>query len=264
VAKTLFDLGLLGEGIERRYRRMRPEVERLPWGSFEPSRYPERARIAARRAWTLSAFQEHRTAQACAELLSALIAAQTPLDLLAMATRFPLDEIVHVELCVRLANELGGATPILHDPQHMIPRARPGLSPILTAAELIVGYFCVGEAISVPMLRGTWHATRHPLPKGVLGVIVKDEAAHGQFGWIFLDWADAQLDDDARAHLGRVAGTAIADLERTWREVEAREADEALGRELGWMEPTKYVTLARRALGDAVLAPLEARGITPR
>ena len=54
---------------------------------------------------------------------------------------------------------------------------------------MIARFFCVGEALSIPLLRGTWHAARHPLPRAVLGRIVKDEAAHGVFGFMFLDWA---------------------------------------------------------------------------
>ena len=258
---TLFQLELLGEGTERRYRRMRPEVEELPWGTLDRARYPERAVIAARQAWTISAFQEHRTAAACADTLSALVAAMAPLDLVAMATRFPLDEVVHIELCVRLANEIGGGAPLLHDPARLIPKPKPGLSPLLHAADLIVRHFCVGEAISVPLLRGTWHATTHPLTRGVLGWIVKDEAAHGEFGWMFLDWADDQLTDADRAHLRAVAAEAIEDMERSWAQVERRSADAALGAELGWLAPRAYVALGRRAMQEKVLAPLKERGL---
>jgi hypothetical protein len=39
--------------------------------------------------------------------------------------------------------------------------------------------------------------------------VVADEWSHAQLGWWFLDWAEPWLDDDVRAHLGRVAGDAI-------------------------------------------------------
>src|SRR4051812_1994395 len=100
----LFELTMLGGAAERRYRRLRPEVEQLPWGALQASArsYPPALIEAARRTWTEAAFQEHRTGAACAATLKALIAARAPLDLIAMATRFPLDEMVHVELCARL------------------------------------------------------------------------------------------------------------------------------------------------------------------
>ena len=80
-----------------------------------------------------------------------------------MASRFPLDEMVHVELCARMAMELGGGTEIVHDPDAMIARRRPeGVSPLLRAAELVVRFFCVGEALAIPLLRGTWHGRTAP------------------------------------------------------------------------------------------------------
>ena len=150
--------------------------------------------LGARRAWTGAAFQEHRTGVACCATLRALIEARAPLDLIALASRFPLDEMVHVELCARMAMELGGGTEILHDPLDVIADATPDRSPLMRAAELVVRFFCVGEALSIPLLRGTWHAARHPLPRAVLGRIVRDEAAHGTFGFTFLDWALPLLD----------------------------------------------------------------------
>src|SRR6185503_18786968 len=98
----LFELEMLGGGTERRYRRARPEVEALPWGTIEPARHRGADLIDARMHWTIAAFQEQRTGAACAETVRALLAARAPLDLVAAASRFPLDEIVHVEMCARV------------------------------------------------------------------------------------------------------------------------------------------------------------------
>src|SRR5262245_34240029 len=183
-AGELFELELLGGTVERRFRKMRPEVEAMPWGTLDTSKIPEQALILARKQWTGAAFQEHRTAIACAATLRALIECRAPVDLIAMAARFPMDELVHVELCARMAMELGGGTEIVHDPDALVLDADPSLP---------------------PLLRGTWHAARHPLPRAVLGRIVKDEAAHGTFGFTFLDWAGDALSEEDRAHLGRAA-----------------------------------------------------------
>jgi len=206
----LFELSMLGGPVERRYRKMRPEIETMPWGTLDLRGTREDDLIAARRAWTGAAFQEHRTGVACTAALRALIEARAPLDLVALASRFPLDEMAHVELCARMAMELGGGTEILHDPDALVLDADPALPPLLRAAELVVRFFCVGEALSIPLLRGTWRAARHPLPRAVLGRIVKDEAAHGTFGFTFLDWAADLLTDADRAHLGAAADLAIA------------------------------------------------------
>ena len=265
MALELFELSLLGGGTERRYRRMRPEIERMPWGTLDVRAFAPDVVVAARRSWTLAAFQEHRTGVACAATLRALIEARAPLDLIALASRFPLDEMVHVELCARMATELGGGTEVRHDPSALIADADPTLAPLLRAAQLVVRFFCVGEALSIPLLRGTWHAARHPLARAILGRIVRDEAAHGVFGWTFLDWAAPDLDAGARTLLAQAAEESMASIEAGWNEIAKRPraaANEANA--LGWMETDAYLALAARSLERKVIAPLHARGIPVR
>jgi hypothetical protein len=259
--QQLFELSMLGGALERRYRRMRPEVEAMPWGTLDPSRYSPEMVLEARRSWTLAAFQEHRTGAACAATLEALIAARAPLDLVAVATRFPLDELAHVEMCARLATELGGGTRLFHEPEVLVPKPAQTLSPLVYAAELVVRVFCVGEAISIPLLRGTAQASTHPLVRAVLERIVKDEAAHGRFGWLFLDWALEMCDDDAQAHLAAAASDEMGKLVRNWDAIKPGKAPLDEVHALGWMESQAYIDLARKSLETEVRAPLRARGL---
>lgn len=258
----VFELELLGGKIEQRYRRQRPEVEALPWGTLRVADHPPEIVEAARTSWTRSAFQEYRTGVAVAQTLKCLIEARAPLDLIAMASRFPLDEVVHVELCARMAMELGGAVEIIHDPDHLVALPREELDPLLRCADLVVRFFCVGEALSIPMLRGTWHAATHPLARGVLGIIVRDEAAHGTFGFTFLDWALPLLPDDARPLLAKAADDTIRMVKRNWAWLRDRPKT-ALSdaHALGWMESEAYLALASRSLESRVLRPLRDRGI---
>ncbi|MFO0678970.1 MAG: hypothetical protein U0169_20750 [Polyangiaceae bacterium] len=261
----LFELELLGGAIEKRYRRMRPEVEDMPWGTIDVRGMAPHDLVAARQAWTGAAFQEHRTGIACAATLRALIEARAPLDLIALASRFPLDEMVHVELCARMAMEIGGGTEIRHDPDAMVLDGDPDVAPLVRAAELVTRFFCVGEALSIPLLRGTWHASKHPLPRAVLGRIVKDEAAHGTFGFTFLDWALPMLDEAARAHVAKHADLAIAFTKRQWDDIRKRPKRERHdGDALAWMETDAYLALATRSMDEKVIRPLIARGIPLR
>jgi hypothetical protein len=261
----LFELELLGGATERRYRKMRPEVEQMPWGTLDLAGMSPEELLQARRAWTGAAYQEHRTAVACAATLRALLEARAPLDLVATASRFPLDEMVHVELCARMAEACGGGTEIRYDPSAVVLDADRSLSPLLRLAELAVRFFCVGEAISIPLLRATWHHARHPLPRAVLGRIVKDEAAHGVFGFTVLDWASERLTDADRQHLGTMADLSIDFLERQWRELGQRpRGNDEGGGVLGWMQTEPYLVAARAALKRDVMDPLRARGIPLR
>lgn len=262
----LFELEMFGEGIEKRYRRMRPEVEAMPWGSLDTSAYPDDVVIAARRAWTGAAFQEHRTGAACAMTLRALIEVRAPVDLIAMACRFPLDEMVHVELCARLSMELGGGSEIRYDPRELVYEPPRELSPLLIATELVVHNFCVGEALSIPLLRGSAKAAQQPLTRAVLSRIVRDEALHGSFGWSYLEWASELLTAQDRTHLSLLAARSIYGVLRTW---DGLKRDMALtggkpkAHSLGWMQTRSYLTLAARSLRRNVLEPLARHGIEP-
>jgi hypothetical protein len=265
VQGELFELEMLGGATERRYRRLRPEVEAMPWGTLDLTRARPKDLVAARRAWTGAAYQEHRTAIACTATLRALLEARAPVDLIAVASRFPLDEMVHVELCARMAHECGGGTEIRYDPDVVVLDANPKLSPLLRACELAVRFFCVGEAISIPLLHATWRKARHPLTRAVLGRIVRDEAAHGTFGFTVLDWAGPDLTGADRAHLGRMADVAIDFLHRQWKELRSRPVSAPHdGDVLGWMQTEEYLAAANKALERDVRTPLLARGIPLR
>ncbi|MEQ1568991.1 MAG: hypothetical protein ABMA64_25355 [Myxococcota bacterium] len=260
----LFELELVGGAVERRYRQMRPEVEEMPWGTLLPTvgALSPAAREAARGAWTRAAFQEHRTGAACAATLRSLIEARAPLDLIAVASRFPLDEMVHVELCSRVAVEYGGGAAIEYLPDELVADLGAGEPPLLRAAHQVVAYFCVGEALSIPLLHGTWKACAHPLTRAVLKRIVTDEADHGTFGWAFLDWVDPLLDDADRAALAHTAARAVAGVRANWAAISRRpRGEEPHTADLGWMNSEAYLELARVSLERHVIEPLLARRI---
>jgi hypothetical protein len=218
--------------------------------------------VLARKAWTSAAYQEFRTGAACAATLQALIQVQAPIDLIAQACRFPLDEMVHVELCARMAMEFGGGTEIRFEPDQMIVDVDMSRSPIERAADVVVRFFCVGETLSIPLLRGTWKAAEQPLPRAVLGRIVKDEAAHGVFGFWFLDWAAPQLGPSSLAYVTERANLAIDDVGAIWRRVASQAPRKKVpGDALAWMETGAYLELAQRSLRELVIAPLRQRGI---
>jgi hypothetical protein len=260
---ALFELEKVGGAFERRFRRMRPECDEMPWGTLDVAGVPEAERVASRKAWTGAAFQEYRTAVACTVTLRALLECKAPVDIVALATRFPLDEMVHVELCARMAMEIGGGTELRFDPDRLVLDADRSLRPLLRAAELVTRFFCVGEALSIPLIRGTWHASQHPLPRAVLARIVRDEAAHGTFGFTFLDWAVSDLSAEELAHVGRHADLAIGFIQRQWAHLARsnRDSFDTKGNALGWMRTGAYLDLARRSMAEKVVGPLRERGI---
>jgi hypothetical protein len=198
-----FELGAIGGPWGRRLRPRRAWIDELPWGEGLP-RDDEGARVV----WTRTAFSEYASAAAFAEIAGALLAAGGPIDLAAAAGDFVVDEIVHTEAAARVAAALGGAVALEVDLTRLV-RPAAAADPLLRAAELVVRTSCVGEALTVPMLKLSRRLAGSALVEAVLGRVIADESGHAQFGWWFLDWAAPALDEDARAHLGRVAGAAL-------------------------------------------------------
>ena len=93
-----------------------PRSRRCRGARFDTTRAPRGRADAARKRGPAPRSRSTAPAIACAATLRALLECRAPLDLIAMAARFPLDELVHVELCARMAMELGGGTEIQYDP----------------------------------------------------------------------------------------------------------------------------------------------------
>lgn len=268
--KEPFDLEWLGGVTEKHFRKVRPGVDEMPWGTLDPKKYPALLVDRARVSWTEAAFNEYCTAAAFAALLEALLQAKAPVDLIGMASDFVADEVLHVELTSRIAMELGGGAPYVVDFDHL--RREPGkeLTAFQRANELVVHVCCVGEAFSLPMLASAYSSATHPLTRAVLERIVADEAPHGRLGWAYLEWAEDRLDDAERARLGVVAKETIDLLSPLWERLTSRVVDGVTTegfllehvRELGWTESSAYATRARRAIQEDVVAPLARFGIS--
>jgi hypothetical protein len=260
-SKSVFELSMHGGPPERRYRQLRPDIERLPWDSFHPDRQSLAAVTAARCAWTEAALQEYASADAHAVMLRALVRARVPLDLSAVASRFPLDELAHAELCARMAGLLGGSAAVAREPTKLYASRELGRRPAeLEAAELVVWNCCVSESWARGVLTRLWQVETDPLVRPLRGRIARDEAVHGQFGWVFLDWLSPEPGD--RAILARSAAGAVRAVRASI--VAAAKLPEAVFgplAPLGGLGRAGYLALAKKVLERRVLAPLAARGL---
>lgn len=263
---------ILGQGFARR-RHDRAALEgAYPWNTLDPSRYPEALLRRARRSWTEAALQEHCTFLAFGALLQALGEAGAPLSLLSLASRFPGEEVLHVELCARVAAQLGGLAPLRFDPAAVVPARDPSLTARQWASELVVRVCCVGEALSVPLLAGASQAASHPLTRAVLRTLVEDEALHGRLGYLFLEAYAADFSRAERDRLGRAASESLALYTPLWRRLESRVAEGVTSEgfllahvhELGWMDSESFRARALEAVDAQVLAPLARFGIRAR
>ena len=273
MSRELFALSFTRGFARQLHQRELGDLEHgYPWESLDPSRYPAELVARARLGWTESAFNEFCTAAAMGQLVQAMGEARVPLDLWSLACRFPLEELIHIELCSRVAMRLGGGAPISYDPADLVYRLDPSLTARQRASELVVRLCCVGEALSFPLLSGAMRSAAHPLTRKVLEKIVQDEALHGKLGTWYLDWLQPELTLAERDRLAIAARHTLDTFEELWRPMQSRVSDGVTSEgfllsdvnELGWMEASAYQALARETVDRQVREPLAAYGIRVR
>lgn len=246
-----FELVAIGGPWEKRLAGRRGWIGELPWSDPVPHGADA---LAARLVWTRTAFSEYASAAAFAEIAAALLRAGAPIELSAAAGDFVVDEILHAEVAARIALALGGAVE-LHVDYDKLVRPPAGVDPLLRAAELIVRTSCVGESLTVPMLKLSRSLAGSPLIEAALDRIVGDESSHAQFGWWFLDWADDRLSDADRAYLATVASDAV-------RAFAPLLGGDCVDSGLGVVACDRYDPVFVSAVTEQVVAPLAERGIT--
>lgn len=213
------ELEWLGGAAERCFRRRRPDIDDLPWHELRPADHAPEIVDRARIAWTRNVVSEYAGATGFAAISAALLATRAPVDLCAMAADFVVDELAHVELASRVAMALGGAAPAAVDLGALVPPSDPSLptpSPRLRAAELAVRVSCVSESFSVSALVAMRKASPNPLIRAAHALILRDEARHARFGWLYLDWAGETLDDADRARLRAAAAHQMSLVEASF------------------------------------------------
>lgn len=245
---ALFEPTRIAGPFDRRVRPKRTWLDNLPWDEALPQ-----DDASLRWVWTQTAFSEYAAAAGFAAIASALLAASAPLDLICVASDFVSDELVHVEAAARLVTALGGAVPLEVDFERLVRRA-DAQEAKLRAAELIIRTSCVGEVLSVPILKRSRSQCGSNLVDDVIRHVLADEVAHARFGHWFLDWAESWLDDASRAHLGRVAGAAV----RSFAPLLTGGCERA---RLGVLSCDEYDKTFLRAVQERIVKPLGERGI---
>jgi hypothetical protein len=267
-ASALFELEWLGGTTEHFFRRARPDVEKVPWGTIDTTRYDPELLRAVRGSWTEVSMNEYRAVASFAEVIRALADAMAPRDMIGMASDVRADEVLHTELAARVAMELGGAAPIAVDMDRFAFRSDPRLPARQRANEIILRVCCVGESFALGVGTPALSLASHPMIKAVNQIIMADEARHKRLGALYLEWASEDFDDEERARLSRVLEDAMKGLRAFWSGDPGSVKDGVTSRgfrvdhlhELGWLEAARAIPNAREAALE-LLVPLERHGI---
>lgn len=202
MSEEVFAISWFGGPAERRFRRLRPDCDELPWASLDPTQFSTGALERARLFWTQSAISEYRAAARFSAVLRLCIEAKAPLDLVGMGSDFVTDELVHTELAARMAMTLGGASPVLTDYETLGQGPGDDRKTARQRADAaVVTLSCIQEGFNQALLAEELKFDLHPLVRAEMTIVARDEARHAGFGWHYLEWAEEDLEDASRAIL---------------------------------------------------------------
>lgn len=187
---------LAGGGFESVHRHFVHEDEDHDWAALANGDYSERERRRGRNSFVLRALDEQRSMRAFSELLSQLCASGAPLDVIGGATRIVRDEALHVELCGKVVDCLGGWPDNAPEPNWVSPPSSYDQRQQLL--HTIIGSLCIGETVSVAMLAGVREHASDPVVHKVLTRMLADESFHSRFGWWWLERESATLSPPER------------------------------------------------------------------
>jgi hypothetical protein len=173
-------------------------------GAPELNALDARMRSALAAHWTRLGQMEHASVAAFARFILELLAAGAPAELVAAAQTALGDEIEHARLCFGLASAYAGAAigPGPLSAQGVLDQTSLGAT--VSAA---IHEACVGETLAAAEACEALAEASDPAVRQVLAKIVRDESAHAELGWKFLQWALAsggpELRDLARREVQR-------------------------------------------------------------
>jgi hypothetical protein len=237
------------------------EAADIDWSALRPEDYDARTREAGRRSFVLRALDEQRSLLAFSELLAELCEAGAPVDVIGSMTRIVRDEALHVDLCGRIVEALGGFGDDAPEPHWVRSDRRLPLH--LRILRSVVGSCCIGETVSVQMIAGVRKSACDPVVAPVLTQMLADESFHSRFGWW---WLEAHtLTDDEHAYLEKW-------LPKVFRAIEegARPTKQALERQasrpyvaspFGSMSATEREAAFMKAVEETILPGLTKAGV---
>ena len=248
-ADTTFDAA-------RRRRFVRALEADFDWSKLG-ARLDATERDRARSLWIARMRDEQRAVVAMSQLVADLARLGAPLDVLGAGAAVIHDETRHVDVCERVARALDPARPFRTTPPEMPHHGTLELRHRVVVS--VVSLLCVGETLSMSLLRAARDHCDDEVTTDVLEGLLADESIHSRFGWWWLETPQGELRDDERPKVARMLARLFARLDRSLG-AEAPCVGDAMG------APPSPVRrdVFHAALHDTILPRLEAHGIAAR
>ena len=222
-----------------------------------------RASARVRTEWANRVRAEYGSAALTARVVHGLIATGQPRPMIDTALRIVRDELDHAEISHRTFVALGGEEEALHIDITQLA-APPSNAPVLaTLTENILGAFCVGETVAVPLFAAMRACAARPEALEALDRILRDEAVHRAFGWDVLEALTITDPDGVPAFASARIEGLIAAARRAYVVEIAMPPLQAEERAAGLIDLEDYARIFEDCVRDSILPRFAALGIQP-
>lgn len=177
-----------------------PRVD-INWGAFDASQYTEKQRYAARQYWSRRAWSEYGALAESPILQIRYAHDDCPADLALYFAMRTQEESRHAEVCVRMAEMLGGymEQPAQEGFQGSVAThgvRKMALDPYMSIEAILASLVCAAEEIAFDVFRHLTEITPDPVAKQICTYIMRDEVRHCAFGWRYLDHRMPHLSEE--------------------------------------------------------------------
>jgi hypothetical protein len=198
----------------------------IPWDQADPERYTDEQRRAARVYWSRRAWGEYgAVSESPAMQLRYVLEGREPDLSLFWAIRTQ-EEVRHAEVCMRMADVLGGyhlqpsddelqaMAGALGTRARVLDRSRP-------LESTIAGLICVAETVVYDVFLELLRQVQDPVAKQIFRLILRDEIRHCEFGWEYLAhrlprMSPAEVDDCRESMVSMVRDVELAGYRSAW------------------------------------------------
>ncbi|MBP6018689.1 MAG: ferritin-like domain-containing protein [Burkholderiaceae bacterium] len=192
-----------------------PRVD-IDWAAFDISKYTEEQRYAGRQYWSRRAWSEYGALAESPILQIRFCHDDCPPDLPLFFAIRTQEESRHAEVCVRMAELLGGymEQPVQSGFQGSVAThgvRKMALDPYMSIEAILAALVCAAEEIAFDVFRHLVDITPDPVAKQICTHIMRDEVRHCAFGWRYLDYRIPQM---SKQEIQQVEDAVISMMEK--------------------------------------------------
>jgi hypothetical protein len=164
----------------------------IDWAAFDPGRYSDEAREAARNWWSRRGWGEYGAISESPTLSVRFTQDRLPVEMALFFALRTQEEARHAETCYMMAERLGGYIPA---PVHAdFTKAigshgvrKMALDPQTSVEQIIAALVCGLEEYAFDWFKLMVDTTTDPVANRALRMILRDEVRHCAFGWYFIE-----------------------------------------------------------------------------